>query len=432
MINIYNLDKISEKKLSFLINRSSLDIDDAKEKVSAIIRYVQDYGDEALKRYTEVFDGVKLKSFKVTKQEIKNAKRRINSKLLEQIKRQIKYSTEFHKKQVLKDKKFEIDKGIILGERYTPIESVGLYVPGGRAAYPTVLQILAVPAIIAKVPRIVVCTPPNKKGKVPDSVLVCADLLGISEIYKVGGAQAIAALSYGTESIRPVKKVVGPGNIYVSCAKMLLFGIIDIDMPAGPSEALIIADSSANPAFVAADILARCEHDPNASAVLLTDSEKLAYKVKNEIKKQFLNLKRQDIIKKSLLKYSAIIISDEWNKIIDFANEYAAEHLEIIVKNPWKILPKINNAGSIFLGEYAPVAVGDYASGTNHVLPTGQYSKMFSPVGVDTFQKKSEFQYITKDGLKKLNPIVRELSKVEGLDAHYNSVKVRLNYESRN
>jgi len=432
MISMYKLEKIPKQKLDFIIKRSGLDIEDVKEKVTSIIKYVQDYGDEAIQRYTEVFDGVKLSSFKVTRKEINDAWKNIDSKLLEQMKRQIKYSKEFHKRQVLKDKKFEIQKGIILGERYTPIASVGLYVPGGRAAYPTVLQILAVPAIIAKVPRIVVCSPPNKKGKIPDSVLVCADILRVSEIYKVGGAQAIAALAYGTRSIKPVKKVVGPGNIYVSCAKMLLFGKIDIDMPAGPSEALIIADSSANPSFVAADILARCEHDPNASAVLVTDSERLAKKVKIEIQKQLSKLKRQEIIKKSLQKYSAILISKNWNKIIDFSNEYAAEHVEIIVKNPWQIFPMIKNAGSIFLGKYSPVAVGDYASGTNHVLPTGQFSKMFSPVGVDTFVKKSEFQYMTKNGLKKLDPIVKELSKEEGLDGHYNSVKVRLENELRN
>ena len=432
MIKIYDLEKIPKDKLELLINRSTLDIKEVEEKVRAIIKYVRDYGNEEVYRYTEVFDGCKLDSLKINNQEIKDAWENIDTKLLKQIKKQIEFSKEFHKRQKLRDKKFEISKGIILGERYSPIESVGLYVPGGRAAYPTVLQILAVPAIIAKVPRIVVCTPPNKKGKIADSVLVCADLLGIREIYKVGGAQAIAALAYGTETIRPVKKVVGPGNIFVSCAKMLLFGKIDIDMPAGPSEALIIADTSADASFVAADILARCEHDPNASAVLLTDSEKLANNVKKEIQKQFLKLKRKDIIKKSLGKYSAIIISKDWKKIIDFANEYAAEHVELIVNKPWKILDEIKNAGSVFLGRYAPVAVGDYASGTNHVLPTGQFSKMFSPVGVDTFVKKTEFQYLTKNGLKALDPIIRELSKEEGLDGHYNSVKVRLENESRN
>jgi len=426
MIKTYELKNMSDDTCCFLLGRASIDIKSAKDTITRVIEDIKRDGDESLKRYTEFFDHVKLDTFRVTKEEIDDAKRTIDRDLVSKIKQQIEYSKMFHKMQVCKDWKREIDKGIVLGEKYTPIESVGLYVPGGRAVYPTVLQILAVPAKIARVPRIVVCTPPNKDGKISEAVLVTAYLLGIDEIYKVGGAQAIAALAYGTESIKPVKKIVGPGNIYVSCAKLLVFGKVDIDMFAGPSEVLIIADSSANPVFIAADILARCEHDPDASAVLLTNSRVLAANVKTEITRQFPGLKRQGIIKKSLAKYSAIVISDNWDAIIDFTNEYAPEHLEIMVEKPWEMLPKIINAGSIFLGNYAPVAVGDYASGTNHVLPTGQYAKMFSPVGVETFQKKSEFQYITKNGLKTLNPIIRKISEVEGFDAHYNSVKVRL------
>lgn len=432
MIKIYELKDMSQEKRSFLTKRSLIDIERVKDKVKSIIKDISINGDNAIRKYTEIFDGVKLGSFKVTREEIDYAWKKIDKKLFYQIRQQINYSKNFHKKQLIKGRKIEIEEGIVLGEKFTPIESVGLYVPGGKAAYPTVLQILAVPAKIANVPRIVVCTPPNKEGNIPESVLVVADILGIKEIYKIGGAQAIAALAYGTGSIKPVKKVVGPGNIYVSCAKMLVFGKIDIDMPAGPSEVLIIADSNADPTFVAADILARCEHDPNASAILLTDSRELVRDVKREIKRQFSYLERKEIIKKSLSKYSAIIVSTKWDEIIDFANEYAAEHLQLMVKNPWNLLKKIKNAGSIFLGNYAPVAVGDYASGTNHVLPTGQYAKMFSPVGVETFQKKSEFQYLTKDGIKKLEPIVRELSAVEGFDGHYNSVKVRLENEIRN
>jgi len=426
MIKSYELKNMSDDIRCLLLGRSSIDIESVKDMVTRVIEDVKRDGDESLKKYTEVFDHVKLDTFRVTKEEIDEAWKTIDEDIVSKIKLQIGYSESFHKMQVCKDWKHEIDKGIVLGEKYTPIESVGLYVPGGRAAYPTVLQILSVPAKIARVPRIVVCTPPNKDGKISEPVLVTASILGIDEIYKVGGAQAIAALAYGTASIKPVKKIVGPGNIYVSCAKLLVFGKVDIDMFAGPSEVLIIADSSANPSFIAADMLARCEHDPNASAVLLTNSRELAANVKTEITRQFPGLKRQGIIKKSLAKYSAIIISDNWDAIIDFTNEYAPEHLEIMVEKPWEMLPKIINAGSIFLGNYAPVAVGDYASGTNHVLPTGQYAKMFSPVGVETFQKKSEFQYITKKGLKTLNPIIRKISEVEGLDAHYNSVKVRL------
>jgi histidinol dehydrogenase len=431
MIKTYELKKMSEDERRFIIQRSKLDMESGKNKVTAILEDVKTNGDKAIQKYTERFDGVYLDNFCVKKEEIDSAWKKIDEVLLNRIKQQVKYSKKFHKMQIRKNRKFKIEKGIVLGEKYTPIESVGLYVPGGRATYPTVLQILATPAKIAGVPRIVVCTPPNKDGKIPDPILVTADILGIDEIYKIGGAQAVAALAYGTNSVKPVKKIVGPGNIYVSCAKMAVFGIVDIDMPAGPSEALILGDSFANPSYVAADILARCEHDISASAVLLTNSKTLANKVKTEIKIQFSYLKRQEIIRKSLSKYSAIIFSESWKEIIDFINDYAPEHLEIMVKQPWKVLPKIINAGSIFLGEYAPVAIGDYASGTNHVLPTGQYAKMFSPVGVETFQKKSEFQYLTKTGLKLLYPIVKELTTVEGLDAHYNSVKMRLENEIR-
>lgn len=426
MIKIFDLEKISKEKRCFLLKRSGLDIDSVKSKVSEIIRDVQQNGDDACNKYTELFDGVKLEKNRVIQDEIDLAWKKIDTDLLSTIKQQIKYSNKFHKIQVRKNKKIKIKKGIILGEKYTPIESVGLYVPGGRAAYPTVLQILAVPAKIAKVPRVVVCTPPDKNGRLSETILVIADLLRVDEIYKIGGVQAIAALAYGTETMRPVKKIVGPGNVYVSCAKMLVFGRVDIDMPAGPSEAIILADKTANPVFIAADILARCEHDPNASAVLLTDSKDLSYDVKTEIEEQFKFLKRQKIIKKSLGKYSAIIVSENWDEIIRFTNEYAPEHLEIMVKKPWEMLSKIRNAGSVFLGNYAPVAAGDYASGANHVLPTGQYAKMFSPVGVDTFQKKSEYQFITKNALKTLNPIVKKISEIEGLDGHYNSLKVRL------
>lgn len=432
MIKIFELKNISNEKRNFFLKRSLIDIESVKDKVNSIIEDVKINGDGAVRRYSELYDGIRLDSFKVNREEIDYAWKKINKKLVYQIKRQINYSKKFHKNQLIKERKIEIEKGIILGEKFTPIESVGLYVPGGKAAYPTVLQILAVPAKIAKVPRIVVCTPPNKEGKVPESVLVVADILGVKEIYKIGGAQAIATLAFGTDSVKPVKKVVGPGNIYVSCAKMLVFGKIDIDMPAGPSEVLIIADSKADPVFVAADILARCEHDQNASAILLTDSRELAVNVKREIKRQFSYLKRKEIIEKSLTKYSAIIVSKKWDEIIDFANEYAAEHLQLMVRNPWTLLKKIKNAGSIFLGSNSPVAIGDYASGTNHVLPTGQFAKMFSPVGVETFQKKSEYQYLTKEGIRKLEPIVREISSVEGLDGHYNSVKVRLQNEIRN
>lgn len=426
MIRILEMEKMSGDERSFICQRSRQDMDNVRPIVSQIIEDVRANGDSAVRKYTKKFDGVNIESFRISRDEIDDAWTRVDGTLTARIKEQIGYSERFHKMQIRKDWKKEFDKGIVLGEKITPIESVGLYVPGGRAAYPTVLQILAVPAKLAGVPRIAVFTPPNKEGKVPDVILATADILGVDEIYKIGGAQAIAAMSYGTQTIKPVRKIVGPGNIYVNCAKMLCFGVVDIDMLAGPSEALILADSSAKPVFAAADMLARCEHDPNASAVLLTDSTELAKKVRNEIKRQFSYLNRKEIMRESLSKYSAIIISDDWDDLIKFTNDYAPEHLEIMMKDPWAVLDKIVNAGSIFLGNYAPVAIGDYASGANHVLPTGQCAKMFSPVGVETFQKRSEFQFISREGLGAMSPIVRDISKIEGLDAHYNSIDVRL------
>ncbi len=430
MIKRYELKKMTGDELQTLMLRSRQDIRDVKDGVKKIIKYVKSSGDEALRHYTEVFDGVKVKDILVSAGEISEAYELVDDDVVSSIKRQIYYSTEFHKRQLKDGWKAEVEEGIIVGERYTPIESVGLYVPGGRAAYPTVLQILSVPAKLAEVPRIVVCTPPSKDGKIPAPVLVAADILGITEIYKVGGAQAIAALAYGTETISPVKKIAGPGNVYVNTAKLEVIGTADIDMVAGPSEVLILADDTASPRSIAADFMARCEHDPNAAAVLITDSDKLATEVIAEIEKQLPDMARKDIIIQALSRYSAIITSPNWDECLAFVNDYASEHLQIMTSDPWQVLPKITNAGSIFLGEYAPVAIGDYASGTNHVLPTGQFSKMYSPVGVDTFQKRSEFQYLSKEGLKKLEPIVRNISKVEGLEAHYHSVEVRLN-ESR-
>jgi len=426
MIKIIRLSEMAEADLDRLMKRSTADIQDVRPVVSKIIQDVRDRGDPALLDYTEELDGVCLDTIRVTRDEIRNAFERTDTGLIERMREQISYSTEFHKRQLRRDWKSEVTEGVTLGERYLPIDSVGLYVPGGRAAYPSVLQILGVAARTAGVPRIAICTPPNSQGNVPDPVLAMARLLDLEEVYKVGGAQAVAALAYGTESIEPVLKIVGPGNIYVNCAKMSVYGTVDIDMPAGPSEALIIADGTADPRFAAADILARCEHDPKASAVLLTCSDVFAGKVAEEIEGQVTGLSRGEIIIQSLANYSAIVVCEDMDDIVDFANEYAAEHLELMVEDPWKLLDRIDNAGSVFLGNYSPVAAGDYASGTNHVLPTGQFARMFSPVGVETFQKRSELQYITEEGLRRLGPVVKAVSDVEGLDGHYRSVEVRL------
>ena len=325
MIRRYELKDMTEDELQNVILRSRQDIMDVKDGVKKIIEYVKRSGDEAIRHYTEVFDGVKVKDIRVSKDEISEAYGSVDEDVVSSIKSQIFYSTEFHKRQLKDGWKEEIEDGIVLGERYTPIESVGLYVPGGRAAYPSVLQILAVPAKLAEVPRIVVCTPPGKDGKIPAPVLVAADILGVTEIYKVGGAQAIAALAYGTETISPVKKIVGPGNIYVNTAKLEVIGTADIDMVAGPSEVLILADDSASPRSIAADLLARCEHDPNAAAVLITDSDELVADVFDEIEKQLPGMTRKDIMIQALSKYSAMITSPDWNECIAFVNDYASD-----------------------------------------------------------------------------------------------------------
>ena len=429
MIEIYELEKMTKTELEKIVQRSVTDTSEVEDNVAEIIDNVRKNGDTALKQYTKQFDGVEVKDLKVTEEEFEEAFENIDPELLARIKDQIKWSSCYHRNQLSKTWQTELEKGVTAGQKKTPIESVGLYVPGGRATYPTVMQILGVPARIAGVPRIVAVTPPNQGGKLAPAILVAAKLAGVTEVYKVGGAQAIAALAYGTKSIAPVKKIVGPGNIYVTAAKLQVFGKVAIDMPAGPSEAIILADSAANPKYCAADILARAEHDPNAAGVLVTDSMELAKATAKEVERQFAYLNRKDIMQASLQKYSAIIVTRDMDEAISFTNDYATEHLELLVRDPWDTLNRIENAGSVFMGDYAPVAVGDYATGTNHVLPTGGYAKMFSPVSVDDFQKKMEFQYLTKEGLQNLEPIVSTLTKVEGLDAHANSVNVRLEEE---
>lgn len=428
IIQVYELKTMDVQDRARIVRRARGDIGIVKKQVLPIIEDVRARGDQAILDYLEKFDGVKLtpKDLLISEVEIKEAYLKTDPLVLKMIRRQIKLSQKFHKEQLRRlDMKWEIEviPGVRLGQKKTPIESAGLYVPGGSAPYPTVMQILAVPAKLAGVKRIVGVTPPRGKNY---EVIVAAKEAGVNELYRVGGVAAIAALTYGTETIKPVDKIVGPGNIYVTASKMLVFGDVGIDMPAGPSEAIILADDGANPAYCAADILARAEHDPNAAGVLVTWSKKVAEKTQDEIVRQLPTLLRSDIIKQSLARYSAIIIVSNEAEAIEFTNEYAPEHLEVLTKNPYDFLPKLTNAGSIFLGYYTPTPIGDYASGTNHVLPTGGWSKMFSPVGVETFMKVSEFQSATKNGLKSLAPIIDVISEVEGLDAHWNTIEQRL------
>lgn len=431
MLTIYQWSKTDKKTKKKIMDRAMFDITSIRDYVSEWIEIIKREGDAGILRYNRQFDNkdFNLKILKVTRSEIERAYKTVDPNVVEVIKRQISISREnalskARQETVLKS----FIPGVLVGYKITPIESVGLAIPAGQVPLPTVMQILAVTAKAAGVPRVVACFPPT--GEYPE-MLIAADLAGVDEIYRVGGIAGITAMAYGTETIKPVLKITGPGSIYTQAAKMLVFGKVAIDMIAGPSEAVILADNQANPAFCAADILARAEHAPDAAGVLITYSQRLAKETKKEIERQIKYLKRRETIEKSLKKYSCAIIVKDWQEAIDLTNQYSPEHLEILVNDPFAVLPQIKNAGSIFLGNFAPVAIGDYASGTNHILPTGFWPKMASAVSIETFQKSSEVQYLTKEGLENLEEIVDVVSGIEKLDAHWNSVNVRINKKER-
>jgi histidinol dehydrogenase len=415
-----------------VMKRSQVDMEPARAIARHWISEVESRGDAALLDYIREFDdpNFSLDTLRVTRADIDEAYEAVAPNVVEMIKRQIDIAREFHRRQlpVRWQETAEYVPGVVTGWKITPIESVGLNVPAGQVPLPTVMQVLTVAAKTAGVKRLVACFPPTGKHY---EMLIAADIAGVDEVYRVGGIAGIAAMSRGTETIRPVLKIVGPGSIYSQAAKMevSLRGTA-IDMLSGPSEALIIADAGANPAFCAADILARCEHDQNACAVLATTSPTLAKAIVEEITRQLPTLQRRAVAEVALGRYSAMVLFDSLDEIIEFANDYSTEHLEVLTDNPWDICDRITNAGSIFLGHYAPVAVGDYASGTNHCLPTGIAPKTVSPIGVETFLKKSEVQFLTREGLQNLEPIVTTLSTVERLDAHKQSVQIRLSEES--
>lgn len=415
-----------------VMKRSQVDMEPARAIARHWISEVESRGDAALLDYIREFDdpNFSLDTLRVTRADIDEAYEAVAPNVVEMIKRQIDIAREFHRRQlpVRWQETAEYVPGVVTGWKITPIESVGLNVPAGQVPLPTVMQVLTVAAKTAGVKRVVACFPPTGKHY---EMLIAADIAGVDEVYRVGGIAGIAAMSRGTETIRPVLKIVGPGSIYSQAAKMevSLRGTA-IDMLSGPSEALIIADAGANPAFCAADILARCEHDQNACAVLATTSPTLAKAIVEEITRQLPTLQRRAVAEVALGRYSAMVLFDSLDEIIEFANDYSTEHLEVLTDNPWDICDRITNAGSIFLGHYAPVAVGDYASGTNHCLPTGIAPKTVSPIGVETFLKKSEVQFLTREGLQNLEPIVTTLSTVERLDAHKQSVQIRLSEES--
>lgn len=412
--------------LKELKERGTVDFKDYQEAVQEILGRVSTAGDQALLEYTKEFDGVDLsiEGLKVTEKEVDEAYKQVSEEFLKAIRLAIFNITDYHQKQ-RQNSWFTSSEGIMLGQKITPITSVGIYVPGGTAAYPSSVLMNAIPAKVAGVERIVMVTPPTKEGKLSAGVLVAAKELGIEEIYKVGGAQAVGALAYGTNTIAKVNKIVGPGNIYVATAKREVYGYVDIDMIAGPSEVLVIADASANPRYVAADLLSQAEHDELSSAILITTSEDLGKAVASEVVKQTAELERKSIVEGSLINYGKIILVKDLEEAVDLSNEIAPEHLELCVEKPFELLDRIKNAGAIFLGHYAPEPLGDYLAGPNHVLPTSGTAKFYSPLSVEDFMKKSSVIYYNKKALEKVKDEVMTLAEVEGLTAHKNSIKVR-------
>ncbi len=397
--------------------------------VSEIIKNVRERGDEALFEYNERFDGARLSSLQVSEEEIEEAYVSVEPRFIEVLSRAAENIRAFHEKQKRNSFIINDTDGVVMGQKIIPVDRAGLYVPGGTAAYPSTVLMDSIPAKIAGCPSVVMVTPPNKEGKINPVILAAAKIAGVDKIYKVGGAQAIAALAYGTESIPKVDKIVGPGNAFVAEAKRQVYGIVSIDMIAGPSEILIVADGKSDPGHIAADMLSQAEHDRMASAVLVTDSYSLAERVGCEIEIQLTSLEREEIARESIEKNGKIIVSDTLDAAIEIANEIAPEHLELCVDSPFDYLDKIRHAGSIFMGRNCPEALGDYMAGPNHTLPTSGSAKFSSPLSVDDFVKKTQYTYFTREALARVADDVAYFAKKEGLGAHARSATVRFEEE---
>ena len=412
--------------LQNLLKRSPNNYGEFEGRVNAIIEEVRNNRDQAVFNYTKQFDGADINAgnILVTEEEIAEAYEQVDTTLLAVIRKSLVNIKKYHEKQV-QNSWFTTEDGIILGQKVTALATVGVYVPGGKAVYPSSVLMNVLPAKAAGVDRIVMCTPPGKDGKVYPSTLVAAKEAGVDEIYKVGGAQAIAAMAFGTESVPKVDKIVGPGNIYVALAKKAVFGYVSIDSIAGPSEILVLADETANPRYVAADLLSQAEHDEMASAILITTSQKLAEEVSAEIDQFVAELSRKEIIQKSLDNYGYILVADNMEEAIDTVNAIASEHMEIVTADPFHVMTKIRNAGAIFIGEYSSEPLGDYFAGPNHVLPTNGTAKFFSPLGVDAYVKKSSIIYYSKKALKPVSRDIIQFAESEYLTAHANSIRVR-------
>jgi histidinol dehydrogenase len=419
------LSELNDEDLRTLLSRD-VGISDVLNSVNEIVMEVGEKGDEALFKLTEKFEGARLDELRVSEEEIDGAYDLVEESLKEALAEAADNIFQFHSQQKSRDMWLsEVAPGVTVGQKVVPLDSVGAYVPGGRASYPSSALMSIIPARVAGVSRIIVCTPPKSDGSVTPLTLVAADMAGAHEIYKVGGAQAIAAMGLGTESIEKVQKIVGPGNVYVTAAKMLLRGSAEIDFPAGPSEVLIIADRTADPGVIAADMIAQGEHDPKSISVLVATDDLLASAVIEEIAIQSDAAYRSAIVKQSL-DHSAVLVANDIDEALDFSNAFAPEHLEIMTSDPLNAFRSVRNAGSVFLGKFTPVAAGDYASGTNHVLPTSGYARAFSGLNLDHFTKKISVQMITDDGLLGLEDTITTLAEAEGLKAHADSVRRRL------
>lgn len=426
MINTVFADGRADEALIAQLKERSGEVDKKVTlAVTEILENVKQNGDKAVLEYTVKFDGKSPEKVEISKEEIERLISDCDPFFVKSLEDAAENIRDFHARQLQQSWLTTKENGVIMGQRVRGLHRVGIYVPGGTAAYPSSVLMNAIPAKIAGVKEIIMVTPPGKDGKPNPDILAAAKIAGVDRVFLMGGAQAVGALAYGTETVPKVDKIVGPGNIFVATAKKLLYGTVDIDMVAGPSEILIVADETANPKFLAADLMSQAEHDVLASAILITTSEKIAEETKKELVRQCQYLSRKEIIEKSLRDYSAIIICDNMEKAVDFANRLAPEHLEMCVENPMEYIGRMDNAGSVFLGNYSPEPLGDYFAGPNHVLPTSGTARFFSPLSVDSFIKKSSFIYYTEDALRECKTQVVSLAETEGLTAHANSIKVR-------
>lgn len=426
MIRIAKADGVSERELINQLKARSGEIDrKVTSAVTDILNNVKQNGDDAVREYTLKFDGHMPSKFEISREEIDSSPDKCDRDFILALYKAADNIRDFHARQKQQSWLEPKQNGVILGQRIRGLKRVGVYVPGGTAAYPSSVLMNVIPAKIAGVKEIVMVTPPQKDGTANPDILAAAKIAGVDRVFLMGGAQAVAALAYGTQSVPKVDKIVGPGNIFVATAKKLLYGTVDIDMIAGPSEILIVADKSANPKFLAADLMSQAEHDKMASAILLTTSEETANETAKELSRQMQTLARRDIIEQSLDDFGAIIVCKDISEAVDFANELAPEHLELAVENPMEYIGRVDNAGSVFLGHYSPEPLGDYFAGPNHVLPTSGTARFFSPLSVDSFIKKSSFIYYTEPALSEAKDDIIKLAETEGLTAHANSIKVR-------